>query len=172
MAVCPILQDCYHILRNINSGVSLFKQVIYYLLVSLFEHKMKNFFLTSNLDEEKIKDTIWSCDGDKSPVPNGFNFTFLKHFWDCLKDDIIKMVEDFYSLAIETSYGPLYRIHPNGSIFGILAFLGSVSCLLSLKPFQHSFSFKELAEFSHKKHQGFIIHFRVRLIIIFLLLDL
>jgi hypothetical protein len=30
--------------------------------------------------EEKVKEAIWSCDGDKSLGPDGFNFNFVK---DC-----------------------------------------------------------------------------------------
>ncbi|XP_019427110.1 PREDICTED: uncharacterized protein LOC109335433 [Lupinus angustifolius] len=59
----------------------------------------ENAFLTTKFEVEEIKGAIWSCDGDKSPSPDGFNFSFLKKFWECLKDDFIRMVEDFYSFG-------------------------------------------------------------------------
>ncbi|XP_019433565.1 PREDICTED: uncharacterized protein LOC109340346 [Lupinus angustifolius] len=59
----------------------------------------ENAFLTAKFEVEEIKGAIWSCDGDKSPSPDGFNFSFLKKFWECLKDDFIRMVEDFYSFG-------------------------------------------------------------------------
>ncbi|XP_019418409.1 PREDICTED: uncharacterized protein LOC109329191 [Lupinus angustifolius] len=55
-----------------------------------------NHFLTSRFEEEEIKEAVWSCEGDKSPGPDGFNFTFIKKSWDCVKSDIIAMVDDFY----------------------------------------------------------------------------
>lgn len=30
------------------------------------------------LDQE-IKDSVWSCEGSKSPGPDGYNFTFIKN---------------------------------------------------------------------------------------------
>ncbi|XP_019427123.1 PREDICTED: uncharacterized protein LOC109335445 [Lupinus angustifolius] len=55
-----------------------------------------NAFLTAKFEVEEIKEAIWSCDGDKSPGPHGYNFTFFKKLWDCLKDDLISLVDDFY----------------------------------------------------------------------------
>ncbi|XP_019433796.1 PREDICTED: uncharacterized protein LOC109340537, partial [Lupinus angustifolius] len=56
-----------------------------------------NVSLISNFDEEEIKNSIWDCEGDKSPGPDGFNFKFIKAFWHIMKDDIIKMVRDFHA---------------------------------------------------------------------------
>ncbi|XP_019465317.1 PREDICTED: uncharacterized protein LOC109363508 [Lupinus angustifolius] len=55
-----------------------------------------NAFLTIKFEVEEIKKAIWSCEGDKSPRPDGYNFTFFKKLWDCLKDDLINLVDDFY----------------------------------------------------------------------------
>lgn len=30
--------------------------------------------------EEEIKEAVWSCEGNKSPGPDGFNFNFIKSF--------------------------------------------------------------------------------------------
>lgn len=37
--------------------------------------------------EEEIKEAVWSCDNFKSPDPDGYNFKFLKCFWDLIKPD-------------------------------------------------------------------------------------
>jgi len=37
-------------------------------------------FLTAPFEEKEVKEAIWSCDGNKSPGPDGFNFNFVK---DC-----------------------------------------------------------------------------------------
>ncbi|XP_019423064.1 PREDICTED: uncharacterized protein LOC109332536 [Lupinus angustifolius] len=36
-----------------------------------------NVFLTAKFKVDEIKDAVWSCDGDKSPGPDGYNFTFF-----------------------------------------------------------------------------------------------
>lgn len=36
--------------------------------------------LIAQLSEEEIKEAVWECEGNKSPGPDGFNFTFLRSF--------------------------------------------------------------------------------------------
>ncbi|XP_058775212.1 uncharacterized protein LOC131649467 [Vicia villosa] len=52
--------------------------------------------LEKPFSEEEIKDAIWSCDGNKSPGPDGFSLEFFKRFWLILKDDLMKLCNDFY----------------------------------------------------------------------------
>lgn len=51
-----------------------------------------NFLLTTPFSPEEIKDAIWSCDGDKCPGPDGFNFQFYKKFWNILKDEVCAFI--------------------------------------------------------------------------------
>ncbi|KAL2325563.1 hypothetical protein Fmac_024621 [Flemingia macrophylla] len=46
--------------------------------------------------EDKVKDAIWECSSDRSLGPNDYNFGFFKQFWDLLKNDILKMMVEFY----------------------------------------------------------------------------
>ncbi|CAL0303504.1 unnamed protein product [Lupinus luteus] len=55
-----------------------------------------NLFLTARFEEPEVKEAVWSCDEDKSLGPHGYNFTFIKKFWDCVKVDILEMVSDFF----------------------------------------------------------------------------
>ncbi|CAL0325442.1 unnamed protein product [Lupinus luteus] len=55
-----------------------------------------NVFLTTRFEEAEIRDAVWSCDGDKIPGPDGYNFSFLKKFWECVKKEIVAMVDDFF----------------------------------------------------------------------------
>lgn len=41
-----------------------------------------NDVISAPLCLDEIKDVVWSCDGDKSPGPDGFNIKFFKHFWE------------------------------------------------------------------------------------------
>ncbi|XP_057779859.1 uncharacterized protein LOC130998458 [Salvia miltiorrhiza] len=84
-----------------------------------FEHLFKNFkrtlphlpsdFVTRTLSTEsrlrlvepfteaEIKDAIWSCDGDKSLGPDGFNLNFWKKSWEVIKADFLQVMEEFYT---------------------------------------------------------------------------
>lgn len=37
-----------------------------------------------------------SCGTSKSPGPDGFNFHFLKEFWEVYKADFMRLMEEFY----------------------------------------------------------------------------
>jgi len=39
--------------------------------------------------EEELREAVWMCEGSKSPGPDGFNFNFIKKYWDVLKQDIL-----------------------------------------------------------------------------------
>lgn len=56
-----------------------------------------NRMLCSVFDELEVKDVVWDCGSDKSPGPDGYNFRFLKTFWDVIKVDVLKMMADFHS---------------------------------------------------------------------------
>ncbi|KAI3509571.1 hypothetical protein L1887_24947 [Cichorium endivia] len=44
---------------------------------------------------EEIKDALWACGCDKAPGPDGFNFKFIKNYWDMLKSDVMNCVLHF-----------------------------------------------------------------------------
>ncbi|XP_057811305.1 uncharacterized protein LOC131025528 [Salvia miltiorrhiza] len=48
--------------------------------------------LIKPFSESEIKEAIWSCDGDKSPGPDGFNLKFWKASWDIIKKDFLKVL--------------------------------------------------------------------------------
>ena len=47
-------------------------------------NRASNVSLTSRSSEDEIKEAIWDCDSSKSPGPDGFNFNFIKQFWDTI----------------------------------------------------------------------------------------
>ncbi|MCH91947.1 LINE-1 reverse transcriptase like, partial [Trifolium medium] len=59
-----------------------------------------NAILTEPFTEEEVKEIIWSCDGNKSPGPDGFNFNFLKSCWSIVKPEVMNFVEEFFVTAI------------------------------------------------------------------------
>lgn len=46
--------------------------------------------------EEEIKAAVWDCGSEKSPGPDGFNFKFIKQFWETLKPDFIRFLDEFH----------------------------------------------------------------------------
>nr|GEZ21548.1 cysteine-rich receptor-like protein kinase [Tanacetum cinerariifolium] len=52
-------------------------------------------FLDSPFSINEIKSAVWECDGSKAPGPDGFNFKFIKTYWDVIKDDVVNCVKYF-----------------------------------------------------------------------------
>jgi hypothetical protein len=55
-----------------------------------------NLELVAPFSMEEIEDVVRSSDGNKSPGPDGFNFSFLKNFWSLLKNEIRIMFDQFH----------------------------------------------------------------------------
>jgi len=41
--------------------------------------------LINVFDENEIKEAVWECGSNKSPGPDGFNFSFIKKILGCHK---------------------------------------------------------------------------------------
>jgi hypothetical protein len=52
--------------------------------------------LTNIFTLDEITEVVMGCDGSKSPGPDGFNFAFIKHFWDLLKNDVRILFDQFH----------------------------------------------------------------------------
>ncbi|MCI00850.1 transposon TX1 putative protein, partial [Trifolium medium] len=48
---------------------------------------------------EEINEVVRGCDGSKIPGTDGFNFAFIKKFWDLMKNDIRIMFDQFHGNA-------------------------------------------------------------------------
>jgi hypothetical protein len=59
-----------------------------------------NLLLTAPFSSEKVKEVIWSSDGNKCPGPDGFNFNFFKFCWEIIKSDIMDFFQEFHTSAI------------------------------------------------------------------------
>ena len=56
----------------------------------------QNAMLVEHFQEEEIRRAVWSCGSDKSPGPDGFNFKFIKQFWEVIKPDFLRFFDEFY----------------------------------------------------------------------------
>ncbi|KAK2385146.1 hypothetical protein QL285_072415 [Trifolium repens] len=52
--------------------------------------------LISPFSMEEIEEVVRCSDGNKSPGPDGFNFAFVKNFWNLLKGDIRILFDQFH----------------------------------------------------------------------------
>jgi hypothetical protein len=52
--------------------------------------------LTEIFSLEEVTEVVMSFDGSKSPGPDGFNFAFVKEFWDLLKYDVQILFDQFH----------------------------------------------------------------------------
>ncbi|KAK2446576.1 hypothetical protein QL285_017365 [Trifolium repens] len=55
-----------------------------------------NSLLSERFSLEEIHGVVMDCDGNKSPGPDGFNFSFIKSFWYLLKDEVNLLFQQFY----------------------------------------------------------------------------
>jgi hypothetical protein len=49
---------------------------------------------------EEIKDSVWSCDGDKSPGPDDFNFKFYRLAWEFIANDLMDLISEFFGTGV------------------------------------------------------------------------
>ncbi|GKE23399.1 putative RNA-directed DNA polymerase, partial [Tanacetum coccineum] len=52
-------------------------------------------YLESTFSIEEVKESVWNCAGTKAPGPDGFNFNFIKSFWEVIKIDFWNCVKYF-----------------------------------------------------------------------------
>ena len=48
-------------------------------------------------NEEEIRKAEFSLALDKSPGPDGFPFSFYQRFWGVIKNDVLKLFQQFYN---------------------------------------------------------------------------
>ncbi|GAU31750.1 hypothetical protein TSUD_146380 [Trifolium subterraneum] len=53
----------------------------------------------SDYPRSKQRETVSSCDGNKSPGPDGFNLNFWKACWSFVKEDVLAFFNEFHSNA-------------------------------------------------------------------------
>lgn len=43
---------------------------------------------------------VFGCDSSKSPSPNGFSLAFYQDNWALIKEDLVKVFQEFYAREI------------------------------------------------------------------------
>lgn len=47
--------------------------------------------------KEKVKQVVFSLDGNSSAEPDGYSACFYQHCWEIIKWDLLAAMEDFFS---------------------------------------------------------------------------
>lgn len=79
--------------------------------------------LCEPFSHDEIDAAVASCDGNKSPGPDGFNFNFIKTAWEVIKQDVYDMVRRFWNSAQL----------PRGCNNAFIALVPKVDCPTSFK---------------------------------------
>ncbi|GAU16263.1 hypothetical protein TSUD_298950 [Trifolium subterraneum] len=98
-----------------------------------------NVFLLAPFDEAEVKETVWRCDGNKSPGPDGFNLHFFKVCWPIVKKDLMNFLAEFHEKAalpkvVTASFLTLIpkKDHPHDLFdYRPICFIGSLYKILS-----------------------------------------
>ncbi|GJX28013.1 putative RNA-directed DNA polymerase, eukaryota, reverse transcriptase zinc-binding domain protein [Tanacetum coccineum] len=53
-------------------------------------------YLENPFSRDEIKRAVWDCGGDRASGPDGFTFKFFTTFWDVIKADVIRFVQEFF----------------------------------------------------------------------------
>ncbi|GKF48200.1 hypothetical protein Tco_0141451, partial [Tanacetum coccineum] len=48
------------------------------------------------ISKEEVKRVVWDCGVDKSPGPDGFSFSFYRHFLLVIEKDVFEAVDYFF----------------------------------------------------------------------------
>ena len=59
-----------------------------------------NQLLVGRFSEEEVRKAVWDCNGDKSPGPDGLNLKFIKLFWQTIKPDVLRFLDEFHANGI------------------------------------------------------------------------
>ena len=58
--------------------------------------QQQNDMLLGRFQEDEVKRAIWDCESEKSPGLDGRNFKFIKKFWQIIKPDVLRFLDEFY----------------------------------------------------------------------------
>lgn len=64
-----------------------------------FYSRTVNSSLERGITLEELKQSVWDCDGSKSPGPDGFNFKFYMLAWNFIADDLLDLAKNFFKIG-------------------------------------------------------------------------
>ncbi|WMV11477.1 hypothetical protein MTR67_004862 [Solanum verrucosum] len=55
-----------------------------------------NITLQGQFEEQEIKNSVFSCAGDKAPGPDGFSMAFYIQCWEVIKEEVVAAIQNFH----------------------------------------------------------------------------
>ena len=52
--------------------------------------------MSEPFNETEIKVVVWECGSDETPGPDGVNFEFVKEFWEFIKSDVLRFMDELF----------------------------------------------------------------------------
>ncbi|MFS7972208.1 putative RNA-directed DNA polymerase [Helianthus anomalus] len=52
--------------------------------------------LIIDFNGQEVKEAVFDCGSNKAPGPDGFNFGFIKKFWEFFRDDFVAIMQQFH----------------------------------------------------------------------------
>ena len=86
----------------------------------------ESLLLTAPFSKEEIDEAVSSCDSEKAPGPDGFNFMFIKSAWEVIKNDIYETISEFWHSS---------RL-PQGSNTAFIALIPKIGAPSSFKDYR------------------------------------
>ena len=53
--------------------------------------------LVARFEEDEVWVVVWECGSSKSPGPDGLNFKFIKKFWNVMKMNVLRFLDEFHA---------------------------------------------------------------------------
>ncbi|KAM0062164.1 putative RNA-directed DNA polymerase [Helianthus debilis subsp. tardiflorus] len=93
--------------------------------------------LVKRFSKDEIKEAVWDCGGDKTPGPDGFTFSFIRHFWEIMEADFVKLLDYFYvhvklSRGCNSSFITLVQNVTNPQLISEFQPINLIGCIMKL----------------------------------------
>lgn len=82
--------------------------------------------LVAPFSQEEINEAVNSCNAQKAPGPDGYNFKFIKESWEVIKEDVYKIFEEFWTSS---------KL-PRGSNVAFVALIAKIDNPMGLKDYK------------------------------------
>ncbi|XP_022030239.1 uncharacterized protein LOC110931140 [Helianthus annuus] len=117
---------------NFKENMSRRPKLICYGLKKLTAHEADN--IVSVFLTQEVKRALFDCGADKAPGPDGFNFRFIRSFWDLFESDFVDIMNHFhgrgrFSSGVGSSFITLIPKVGDPSVLGDFRLINLIGCI-------------------------------------------
>jgi hypothetical protein len=100
MGMLKIAADYYKNLFALEEGEEVRLGDDFWEEEDLVTHE-ENILLDAPFNEEEIKKAVFNSYSDRAAGPDGLPFLFYQKFWNILKSDLVRLLEDFRNRKLD-----------------------------------------------------------------------